>query len=68
MPKRVKMITSKWHRKEENFLIHTSFQVPQNAFGLSRTILFVANNVEGGGRNVRLCTRLGPQGILTGPN
>ena len=36
MPKRVKMLTSKWYRKEKKPFSNTIFD-PSNAFGLSRT-------------------------------
>ena len=66
MPKRVKMLTSKWHRKEENFFVYP--------FRSLKCIRFVENNFfchEQWGRReryFRLCPLLGPQGILTGPN
>ena len=63
MPKRVKMLTSKWHRKEENLLTH---QLRSLKF-----IRFVENNflsrtMEGG--DFRQCPLLGPKVILTAPN
>ena len=63
-PKRIKMLTSKWHRKEENFFTHhfrslKCIRFVENNF-------FVAHKREGGwGRNFRLCPHLGPQVILT---
>ena len=49
MPKRVKMLTSKWHQKEE-----TSSHIildPSNAFSLPRTIFCCQQWGRGGGVN-----------------
>ena len=46
MPKRVKMLTSKWHRKQDHFFIH-----PFRSFQCLRFVekqFFDANNGEGG--------------------
>ena len=74
MPKRVKIFTSKWHRKQQ----HCSYILldHSNAFGLSRRIFLSRTSLPepilceegGGGLNFQLCPLLGPPGILTGPN
>ena len=65
MPKRIKMLTSIWHQKEENLLTHHFRSLKCIRF--VKNNFFVTNNGEGGG-NFTLCPLLGLQGILTGPN
>ena len=65
MPKRVKMLTSKWHRKQEH-IIHT-FRLFQCIRFVKKQFFSVANNREGGG-DIRLYPLLGPEGNLTGQN
>ena len=48
MPKRIKMLTSKWNRKQEN-TIHTSCKITSMHSVCRETIFYVANNGEGGG-------------------
>ena len=66
MPKRVKMLTSKWHRKEENFLAHQFKSLKCIRF-VEKTF-FCCEQWGRGGGNFRLSPLMGPQGILTGPN
>ena len=70
MPKCVKMITSKWHRKQEHFFIHSirSFQCIWFVRLSRNNFLCRKQWGKGGGRNFRLCPLLSPQGNLTGPN
>ena len=72
MPKRVKIFTSKWHRKQQHLFIH-----PFRSLQCIRFVeknFFVANKLtepilyEEGGVNFQLCPLLGPPWILTGPN
>ena len=75
MPKRVKMFTSKWHRKQQHFFIHP-FRSLQCIWFLGRKF-FVENKLTkaylkwgrgGGGLNFQLFPLLEPPCILTGPN
>ena len=67
MPKRVQMLTTKWHRKQEHFFIH-----PYRSFQCIRFVekLFFLSKTMGKerGRDFRLCPLLSPQGNLTWPN
>ena len=64
MPKHVKMLTSKWHKKAENVFVHP--------LRFLEFIRFVENNCfflrTMGKGNIRRCLLEGPQGIFTGPN
>ena len=74
MPKRVKMFTSKWHRKQRHFFIHP-FTSLQCIWFVGRKF-FVENKLtraylkwrRGGGVNFQLFPLLGPLCNLTGPN
>ena len=74
MPKRVKMFTSKWHRKQRHFFIHP-FRSLQCIWFVGRNC-FVENTLtraylkwgRGGGVNFQLFPLFGPPCILTGPN
>ena len=64
MPKRVKIFTSKWHRKQQHLLIqpHTPMHVVcREEFFLSRTSLPEPILCEEGGVNFQLCPLLAPQ-------
>ena len=67
MPKRVKMLTSKWHKKEENFFTHHFRSLKCSR--LAENIFFCCEQWgKRGGGCLRLCPLLGPHDILTGPN
>ena len=55
--------TSKWHRKQDQFFIHT-FRSFQRIRFVKKQIIPVANKGEGWeGGNFRLCPLLGPRAI-----
>ena len=66
MPKCVKMLSSKWHRKQEHFFIHTFFY-HFYAFGLSRNIFFCRKQRRHEGGILDYVPLWAP-GNLTGPN
>ena len=67
MPKRVKMLTSKYHRKDENFFIHPFIHLDPQMHPVCREQIIFRDRLGRGGDS-RLCLLQGPQGILTGPN
>ena len=73
MPKRVKMFTSEWHRKQRHFFIYPFRSLQciwfvRRKFFLSRTSLPEPILSGEGGLNFQLFLLLGPPCIFTGPN
>ena len=74
MPKRVKIFTSKWHRKQQHLLMHPfrSLQciqfVEKNFFCREQAYQSLSYVRKGGGGEFSTMPPSGSPGILTGPN
>ena len=66
MPKCVKMLSSKWHRKQEHFFIH-SLKITMHSV-CQETIFFCRKQLGNGGDVILDYVPLWAPGNLTGPN